>query len=83
MPDRLNFAGSVATGDILVRTMVKKAGIPLVDAVKMATATPSRIIGIDDRKGSIKPGMDADISIFDDDINIKTVILNGKAAVKS
>lgn len=78
MPDRVNFAGSVATGDILVRTMVKKAGISVFDAVRMASETPARIIRISDKKGSIKAGLDADISIFDDEIKIKAVIIKGK-----
>ena len=40
MPDRSAFAGSVATTDRLVRTMVQLAGIPLTDAIRMMTLTP-------------------------------------------
>jgi N-acetylglucosamine-6-phosphate deacetylase len=78
LPDRTSFAGSVATTDRLVRTMVKMADIPLLDAVKMATRTPASILGISDRKGSLLPGKDADILIFNDDIEILTTIINGK-----
>ena len=77
LPDRTSFAGSVATTDRLVRTMVKQADIPLVEAVRMATATPARILGIDDRKGSLIKGKDADILIFDDDIHIQKTIIKG------
>lgn len=77
LPDRTSFAGSVATTDRLVRTMVKQADIPLVEAVRMATATPARILGIDDRKGSLIEGKDADILIFDDDIQIQKTIIKG------
>jgi len=78
LPDRTSFAGSVATTDRLVRTMVKMADVPLLDAVKMATRTPASILGISDQKGSLLPGKDADILIFNDDIEIQTTIINGK-----
>ena len=47
MPDRMAFAGSVATTDRLVRTMCFTAGIPLTEAVKMASETPARIMKCD------------------------------------
>lgn len=78
LPDRKAFAGSVATADRLVRTMVMKAGVPLVDAIRMMTSTPAKVIGIQDRKGSLVPGKNADIVIFDNDINIVTTIIKGK-----
>jgi N-acetylglucosamine-6-phosphate deacetylase len=78
LPDRSAFAGSVATFDRLVRNMVKMADVPLIDAIKMASATPARIMGINDKKGSIVVGMDADIVIFDDEINVGTTIINGR-----
>lgn len=40
LPDRSAFAGSVATADRLVRTMINIAGIPLIDAIRMITLTP-------------------------------------------
>ncbi len=76
--DRSAFAGSVATCDRLVRNMVNLAGCPLAEAVKMMTSTPARILGIDSRKGSLKKGYDADIVIFDDNINICETIISGK-----
>lgn len=78
LPDRSSFAGSVATTDRLVRTLVKIAAIPLLDAVRMATQTPASIIGVFDQKGSLIPGKDADIVIFDDDIQIQKTIIGGK-----
>ena len=53
--------------------MVKKAGIPLEDAVRMASETPAKIIGIDDRKGTLQKGKDADIVILDKDTNVRCV----------
>ncbi len=78
LPDRSSFAGSVATADRLVRTMIHMANVPLLDAVCMITSTPARIMKIENRKGSLVKGKDADIIIFDDDINIKMTMINGK-----
>ncbi len=76
--DRSAFAGSIATTDRLVRVCTKDAGIPLVEAVKMATVNPARMIGAN--KGQIAPGFDADVLLFDEDINVKTVIVGGQVA---
>ncbi len=46
LPDRTSFAGSVATADRLVRTMVTMAEVPLLEAVKMITNTPASILGV-------------------------------------
>jgi N-acetylglucosamine-6-phosphate deacetylase len=78
LPDRTSFAGSVATADRLVRTVVQMADVPLIDAIRMMTNTPARIMKIDGSKGSLAGGKDADIVIFDEDINIKTTIINGQ-----
>ena len=75
--DRSAFAGSIATADRLVRVAVKEAGIPLVDAVRMITATPARIMGLTN-KGSIAPGMDADLVVFDEEIAVKKVFSKGR-----
>ena len=77
MPDRKAFAGSVATTDRLVRTMIYLAGVPLIDAVRMMSLTPARILHIDKEKGSLEIGKDADIVIFDNQININNTILKG------
>ncbi len=74
LADRTAFAGSIATTNVLVRTCVKKAGIPLTEAVKMITEIPARIMKLEN-KGKLQKGYDADIVIFDDDINIKNVII--------
>ncbi len=78
LADHSSLAGSLATMDKLVQTMVKKAGVPLEDAVRMASETPARLIGIDDRKGSLKKGKDADIVILDKELNVRCVFANGE-----
>ena len=75
--DRSAFAGSVATTDRLVRTMVKTAGCTVCDAVRMMTENPAKVLGIYDRKGSLDPGKDADIVIFNDDIKVTRTIIGG------
>ena len=76
--DRTAFAGSVATADRLVRTMVHTAGCSMTDAVRMITENPARVMGISNCKGALKAGMDADVVIFDENVNIRNTIINGK-----
>ena len=78
MADHSALAGSLATMDVLVRTMVKKASIPLEDAVRMASETPARLIGVSDRKGALSKGKDADIVILDKELNVRCVWSMGK-----
>ncbi len=78
LPDLTAFAGSVATADRCVRTMVQQAGVPLLHAVQMMTATPARICKVDRTKGSLTIGKDADVVIFDDNIQVKTTLINGR-----
>jgi N-acetylglucosamine-6-phosphate deacetylase len=83
MADRSSFAGSVATTDRLVRTMVQIADVSLLEAVKMISQTPAKIMGIEASKGSLVVGKDADILIFDKNINIKITMINGNVVYTS
>lgn len=79
LPDRSAFAGSVATMAMVVGTAVRLAEIPLPDAVRMASATPARIVGAGRTKGSLTEGKDADIVVFDeDDIKIRLTMVEGR-----
>ena len=78
MPDLKAFAGSVCTTDRCVRTMYKLAGVSLPDAVRMMTANPAKVLGINGSKGAIAKGMDADLVVFDEDINISAVYVGGE-----
>ncbi len=71
--DKSAFAGSIATADRLIRVLTKDVGTSVVDAVYMMTKVPAEIIGAKN-KGLIKEGYDADIVVFDDNINIINVI---------
>lgn len=70
------FAGSVATMNRLVRNMCA-AGVPIHEAVRMATENPAKRIGAD-RKGRIAVGMDADLVVFDSNIDVQLVMSNGR-----
>jgi N-acetylglucosamine-6-phosphate deacetylase len=78
LPDRSSFAGSVATADRLVRTMTGMAKVPLLHAIQMLSHTPASIMKIADRKGSLVSGKDADIVIFDNQIEIDITMVSGK-----
>ncbi len=77
LPDRSAFAGSVATADRLLRTMIQIAEVPLLDAVRMITLNPAQILHVDKNKGSIETGKDADLVIFDKQIRVKTTVVKG------
>lgn len=77
LPDRSGFAGSVCTMDRAVRTAVE-AGIPLDDALRMASATPARILGMQDRRGRLRPGVDADLVRLDDSLNVLMTVVGGR-----
>lgn len=79
--DRSAFAGSVATTDRLVRNMVRLAHASLIDAIKMATQTPAKIMKLNDR-GTLREGLRADIVIFDEDISVSRTIVNGRTVYK-
>ncbi|MFC5410352.1 N-acetylglucosamine-6-phosphate deacetylase [Larkinella bovis] len=83
LPDRSSFAGSVATADRLVRNMITLAGVPLPEAVRMITSTPARMLGVQDRKGSLLAGKDADLVIFDENIRIYRTIIGGNVVYES
>lgn len=71
-------AGSVTDLAACMRHAVLDMGIPLEDAVRAATLTPARAIGIDAERGSIEAGKVADLVVLDGDLNVKHVILRGE-----
>jgi N-acetylglucosamine-6-phosphate deacetylase len=78
LPDRTAFAGSVATASRLVKTMCELAGVNLHTAVQMISATPARIMQIQDSKGSLEKGKDADIVLFDAGYNVSLTMVKGR-----
>ncbi len=71
-------AGSVLTLDKAVKNVKNNTNYPLNEIVRMATYNAAIHCNVEDRKGLIKEGYDADLILFDEDINIQKVIVNGK-----
>lgn len=79
LPDRISFAGSVATADRLVRTMLTLAEVPLLETIQMISETPARIMGVSEQKGSLAKGKDADVVIFNDQVEVQQTFVNGQS----
>jgi N-acetylglucosamine-6-phosphate deacetylase len=62
-----------------VRTMVKKVGLSIADAVQMASGTPAALLGIQHLRGTIAPRLAADLVRFDDNFQAHNVWVAGKA----
>ena len=77
LTDRSAFAGSMATSDRLVRTMVEKAGLPLAEAVEMMTGNVAKLYGMYDKIGDIAPGKQADMVIMDKTLHAAHVFVGG------
>ncbi len=77
MLDKQSFAGSIATADRLVRNMYQMGGATVEEAVKMMSDVPAKIMGCDHCKGKLKKNYDADIVVFDSNITVKNVFING------
>jgi N-acetylglucosamine-6-phosphate deacetylase len=70
-------AGSNLTMMGAVQNMINFTGCTLNDAIRMATINPAKLIGVDQRKGSLERGKDADLVIFDELFNIEQVSFKG------
>ena len=78
MFDRSAFAGSSTLVNEMIPILKNVVGVPLVEAIRMLTLTPARVLGVNDRKGSIAPGKDADLAIFDDDWRAWRTMIRGE-----
>jgi N-acetylglucosamine-6-phosphate deacetylase len=75
-------AGSVLTMDKAVKNMVNKIGIQLPKAIQMASYNPAKSIGIENKKGSIEPGKDADIIILNKNLETELTMIAGKVVYR-
>lgn len=78
MLDRTAFGGSTTLLNQMIPVLIDVVGVSLPAAVRMASLTPATVIGWADRKGSIAPGKDADLVIFDDNFKPLHIIIGGK-----
>lgn len=81
LPDKSFFAGSVGTLDKAVAFAVKDAKIDMCDAVKTVSLTPATLLKLQDKKGSIEVGKDADFVVMNENIELENVYVNGEKAV--
>lgn len=82
LSDRSALAGSASRMIDLVRVMVNQVGVPLNEAVAMATANPARALGLN-AKGKLKPGADADLVILSRDLEVRRTLIAGERVFKS
>lgn len=61
-------AGSSLTMDLAVKNAVKLLGVGLSTAVRMASTSPARVLGLENQKGQIKEGFDADMIMLNGDL---------------
>ncbi|MGA5139251.1 N-acetylglucosamine-6-phosphate deacetylase [Streptomyces azureus] len=74
-------AGSTLTLDRAFKRAVTVDGLSVEDAVTALSATPARLLGMDDRIGSLEPGKDADLVLLDADYDLKGVMRGGEWVV--
>jgi N-acetylglucosamine-6-phosphate deacetylase len=82
LSDRSALAGSASRMIDLVRVMVNQVGVPLNEAVAMATANPARALGLN-TKGRLKPGADADLVILSRDLEVRRTLIAGERVFKN
>jgi N-acetylglucosamine-6-phosphate deacetylase len=78
MPEGTGFASSTIQINRTVQVMVEQVGVPLADALTMASANPAKVIG-EMSKGTLCEGMDADLVVLDDDLRVRLTMVEGEA----
>jgi len=76
--DQTAFAGSTTLLNQMIPILTDVVGIPLVEAVRMASLTPARVIHADRTKGSLEAGKDADLVIYEPDFEAWRVMVGGE-----
>jgi N-acetylglucosamine-6-phosphate deacetylase len=76
--DGASFAGSSTPLNGMLSYVVHHMGWSVPEAVKMASTVPASILGVADRKGSLRRGYDADIAIFADDFTCSGTLVQGR-----
>ncbi|GHS89388.1 N-acetylglucosamine-6-phosphate deacetylase [Synergistales bacterium] len=74
-------AGSSLSMNEAVRNMTRFTDVSLYNAVRMASLVPARVIGMEATKGGLDVGKDADMILFDEDVNVKAAFIGGKRII--
>ena len=72
-----SLAGSTLTMDAALRNLVLGCGVPMTTAVHAASTRPAELLGLADRVGTLRPGLDADLVVLDDDLRPRRVLHKG------
>ena len=75
--------GSVAPMNLCVANIVRSVGYSLAEAVQMATLNPAAVIGVDDRKGSLEPGKEADLVVIDEEVEVYMTMAKGQEVYRA
>jgi N-acetylglucosamine-6-phosphate deacetylase len=81
--DQTAFAGSTTLLNQMIPILTDVVGIPLVEAIRMASLTPARVIHADRTKGSLEAGKDADLVIYEPDFQAWRVMVGGEWVLPS
>lgn len=81
--DRTSLASSITPIDEMVRKLILNVKIPMVDAIKMASTNPAKMMKVNDRKGSIAVGMDADLNLLDNSYKVVQTFCKGVQSYKA
>jgi len=71
-------AGSTIRLCDAVQSMVELGGFPITRAVEMASLSPARVLDFANRKGCLKPGWDADLTVFDQKFTVLFTMVEGR-----
>jgi N-acetylglucosamine-6-phosphate deacetylase len=64
----------------MVSRFMAFTGCPLAAAIQTVTENPARLLGLEDKKGTITPGKDADLVLLEDDLSVCATMVAGKVA---
>jgi N-acetylglucosamine-6-phosphate deacetylase len=75
--------GSVASMSFCISNLVHSLDLSLSEAVQMASLNPAELLGMEDRKGNLEPGKDADLVVLDDDLGVYMTMVGGKVVYQA
>ncbi|WP_414635902.1 N-acetylglucosamine-6-phosphate deacetylase [Amycolatopsis sp.] len=78
LADTGSLAGSTLTMDVAFRNLVRAAGLSIPDAVRATSGRPAELIGVADRTGSLRTGLDADLVVMDEELRPVRILRRGE-----
>jgi len=76
--DADTLAGSVLTLERALANLSAWTGLSLPEALATVTRNPARLLGLDDHKGDLRPGYDADLVLFDEAFEVHATVVGGE-----